>query len=88
MIERALELQRHIIIMPCNGDIPKNLHLSVTDWELLKNIHDLLDPFAKVQKELEGEQYPTASNVVRNIPVLKLKEKDMETVKSAYPTPG
>ena len=82
MLERAIRLKECINLMQGRrGRIPENLHLSEEDWDLLSNIQDLLAPFAAVQKELEGEKYPTSSKVVKAI--LQLKETDLEAVKTA-----
>lgn len=46
--------------------------LSYTDWALLKNIVDLLEPFASLTQLVSGDKYVTFSSVVPSLENLKL----------------
>lgn len=51
------------------------------EWKLIKNIRDLLEPFAEAVTRLEGENYATISEVYPVLFGLKSKLEQVSTFK-------
>jgi hypothetical protein len=80
MIDRLLWLQVPISILIARNHCPG---LSDHDWKYLKEIGDVLKPFMKAQKMLEGEKYVTSSWVLETIQMLR---EGLESAKTALPS--
>jgi hypothetical protein len=80
MIDRLLWLRVPISILIARDQCPG---LSGDDWKYLKEIADVLKPFMKAQKMLEGEKYVTSSWVLGTIQTLRA---GLESAKTAFPS--
>ena len=60
-IERLIVLKPYLNILEVEGHLKCNL--KDEDWEILREVESLLQPFMIVQKVLEGQQYVTMSLV-------------------------
>ena len=74
MISRLNE--RQIAITRMVEDNYLEEYLETDDWEYLKNLEVLLEPFKYVQEYLEGEKYVTNSSIPQNLWLLRLLMKD------------
>lgn len=54
MDERFIQLKPSINIMGGEGTFDKTPTLTPTDWKVLQDMMDLLEPFKRVQKFLEA----------------------------------
>ena len=70
---RLLQLRNYISIMTEDGLIPRELNLSNSQWDILNETTDLLEPFMVAQKVLEGEKYVTISLVLLIITTIRNK---------------
>ena len=80
MIDRLLWLQVPISIMIVSNECPG---LSSDDWKYLGEIKEVLKPFMKAQKMLEGEKYVTSSWVLETIQMLR---EGLESATTAFPS--
>jgi hypothetical protein len=80
MIDRLLWLKVPISIMIVSNQCPV---LSNDDWKYLVEIRDVLHPFMKAQKMLEGEKYVTSSWVLETIQSLR---RGLESATTALPS--
>jgi hypothetical protein len=80
MIDRLLWLQVPISILIARNHCPG---LSDHDWKYFKEIGDVLKPFMKAQKMLQGEKYVTSSWVLETIQMLW---EFLESAKTALPS--
>jgi hypothetical protein len=61
MCNRLLHLKNALRALEHDGAIPPDKILSSDDWDVVKEVSDLLLPFKSAQKLLEGEKYVTIS---------------------------
>jgi hypothetical protein len=80
MIDRLLWLQVPISILIARNHCPG---LSDDDWKYLREIGDVLKPFMKAQRMLEGEKYVTSSWVLETIQMLR---EGLESANTAFPS--
>ena len=69
MIVRLLFLMKDIKLHESMGDVPPVL--TETDWEVLRLVKPILQPFMLAQKDLEGAQYVTGSMTIPKIAELR-----------------
>lgn len=74
MISRLLYLEKAIKMHETLDSVP--VLLSNEDWEVLRLLEPILEPFMKTQKALEGAKYVTASMTIPNIALLRNGIKD------------
>jgi hypothetical protein len=60
MCERLILLQPALAAMDVDNKLPDSILLNETDWKIIKQVHQLLKPFKKAQKLLEGDKYVTS----------------------------
>ena len=80
MCQRLIRLQRYISVMDDEGELPEDLNLSEGQYKLLAEICQVLAPFMKVQKLLEGEYYVCNSFVLQAI--MNLRDGLQSTIAS------
>lgn len=58
--------------------------LTNSDWEMIKTVHDILEPFEVATRVLSGQYYPTLAlaQITINILRLSLQPKDTDTVEA------
>ena len=61
MCDWLLHLNNTLRALEHDGTIPQDKILSNNDWDVIKEVSDLLLPFKFAQKLLEGEKYVTIS---------------------------
>jgi hypothetical protein len=62
MCERLIHLQPALAAMALDNKLPDYILLNEADWKILRQVHQLLEPFKNAQKLLlEGDKYVTLS---------------------------
>jgi protein subunit release factor A len=61
MCERLIHLQLALAAMAANNKLPDYILSNVTDWKILRHVHQFLKRFKNAQKLLEGEKHVTLS---------------------------
>ena len=80
MIDRILFLREAIQVLTIEKSIDTEKCLTPQEWEELKEIHSVLEPFKKAQKVLEGDKYVTSSWV---LPMARDLQNNLKTVVEA-----
>lgn len=62
VLDRLIELKEHVEKVVAEKEIVDGL--DAIKWNQIKQIKDLLSPFAKIVKDLEGDRYTTLSGVL------------------------
>ena len=80
MCTRLIHLQPALAAMALDKKIPESILLSETDWKILRQVHQLLEPFKESQELLEGDKYVTLSILPIAIKAIRTALKEIVDV--------
>ena len=60
---RLRELKLYLGLLVQENVIDEDLNLSGSEWDMLEDIEEILEPFMLIQRILEGQKYVTTSFV-------------------------
>ena len=63
MIQRLRVLKHYFSILVDDGALDPEMNLTTTEWDMLEEIEEVLEPFMLVQRVLEDQKYVTLSLV-------------------------
>ena len=70
-VQRLRELKLYFGLLVQENVIEEDLNLSGSEWDMLEDIEELLEPFMMIQRILEGQKYVTISFVPYLITALR-----------------
>ena len=82
MCDHLIHLQAALAAMVVDNQLPASILLNETDWKIIMQVHQLLKPFMKAQKLLEGDKYVTLSLLPIAIKAIR------EALKAIIDAPG
>ena len=79
MIQRLKILKNYFSILVDDGVLDPNKNLTQSEWNVLSEIEEILEPFMSIQRLLEGQKYVTISLVTYLINTVRNRLKKMST---------
>lgn len=79
MIQRLKILKNYFSILVADGVQNPNKNLTQSEWNVLSEIEEILEPFVSIQRLLEGQKYVTISLVTYLISTVRNRLIKMST---------